>query len=70
MHSISDLADAAVRAKQRLDKSASWKTAVITAIKGKGILSDADIKRRTPQVLAELGRRGNLVARSRHAQAH
>lgn len=65
---IATLADATVRMKTRSDKSVGWPLAAIKAIEGTGIKHKPDVARLKTEVLAELGRRGEISpARSAHA---
>ena len=59
MHkSISEYADAAVRARALLNKGTPMHIVVLRALEGQGVRNTADQKRLAPQVLSELGRRG------------
>lgn len=69
-YTTEELANATVAAKEKLAAKASWATAARTALKGKGIFNQNDIERRTKDILSELGRRGQLVARSRRTRTH
>ena len=57
MLSITELADATLRAKATMDRSCSMPAAARKALQGKGIFNENNIRKRIPEIMAELAAR-------------
>ncbi|HEY0979258.1 MAG TPA: hypothetical protein VGE23_00215 [Candidatus Paceibacterota bacterium] len=66
--SVSELAQATQRMKERSDRSVGWPLAAIKAIEGKGIRHKPDVDRLKKSVLAHLRETGVIPPLARGAQ--